>query len=64
MGEDAEILYNLAELYLLEHDYEKARQIINHYKKMEKQNKLLFFDKKPEFYKEKMELFDKFLTIV
>jgi hypothetical protein len=25
---------------------------------------LLFFDKKPEFYKEKMELFDKFLTIV
>ncbi len=64
MGEDAEILYNLIEIYLLEHEYEKAKVLIEKFKMLDNEWKLKYFDKSPKFYKEKINLFSKFLKIV
>lgn len=56
---DAEIIYNLIELYLLEHDYKRARKIIKHYHKYHKQIQTI--DKDIDYYDMKILLFEKFI---
>lgn len=57
---DAEIIYNLVEIYLLENKYSKAKSMIKYY--FTKQNKLLTFDKEISFYDNKINLFQAFLN--
>jgi tetratricopeptide (TPR) repeat protein len=61
---DAEVIYNLVELYLLEHRYDKAKELIRHFFRLDKEWKLEVFDRYVEFYREKMDLYKKFLDIV
>lgn len=56
---DAEIIYNLVELYLLEHDYKRARKMIKHYHKHHKQIQTI--DKDIDYYDMKILLFEKFI---
>lgn len=56
---DAEIIYNLIEIYLLEHDYKRARKIIKHYHKYHKQIQTI--DKDIDYYDMKILLFEKFI---
>lgn len=57
---DAEILYNLAELYLLEHRYRKASELISFFKKHKAD--LECYDKKLSFYESKMMLFEAYIA--
>ncbi|HMT01284.1 MAG TPA: hypothetical protein PKC14_03070 [Candidatus Absconditabacterales bacterium] len=57
---DAEIIYNLVEIYLLENRYSKAKTMIKYY--FTKQKKLLTFDKEIAFYDNKINLFQAFLN--
>lgn len=57
---DAEVIYNLIELYILEHKYKKAKDMIKYFYKH--REKLQTIDKKIEFYDQKISLFDKFIT--
>jgi hypothetical protein len=45
---DAEVIYNLIELYLLEHRYKDANKMINYYRKHHKE--LETFDKDISYY--------------
>lgn len=56
---DAEVIYNLIEVYLLEFKYTKANKMILWYKKQHQ--KLQTFDKKIEYYDEKVNLFENFV---
>ncbi len=56
---DAEIIYNLIELYLLEFDYRRAKRMIKYF--YDKHDKLETFDKEIGFYDQKVELFQKFI---
>ncbi len=56
---DAEIIYNMIELYLLEYRYQKAKRMINYY--YANKEKIEFIDKDPEFYDEKIWLFKNFI---
>lgn len=56
---DAEIIYNLIELYLLEKRYRKAQGLIKFFK--EHQEDMEYYDKKPAFYDAKIQLFQAFL---
>ncbi|MCS6983177.1 MAG: tetratricopeptide repeat protein [Candidatus Absconditabacterales bacterium] len=58
-NKDAEIIYNLLEVYLLEHNHNKANALILHYRKS--RDSLVFVDKPVEFYDEKIGLFEQFL---
>lgn len=57
---DAEVVYNLIELYLLEFQYTKAKKMITYYFKHH--NKLETFDKAIDFYDEKISLFKDFVV--
>jgi len=57
---DAEILYNLTELYLLEHRYRKASELISFFKKHKED--LECYDKKSSFYESKMRLFEAYIA--
>jgi hypothetical protein len=56
---DAEVIYNLIELYLLEFDYRRAKRMIKYF--YDKKEKLETFDKDIEFYDQKISLFQKFI---
>lgn len=56
---DAEIIYNLIEIYLLEKKHNKAKKMIEMYYK-EKEN-LSLFGRPIEFYDEKINLFNQYL---
>ncbi|MCX6823371.1 MAG: hypothetical protein NTX91_05300 [candidate division SR1 bacterium] len=58
---DAEIIYNLIEIYILEHKYKKAKDLITYFYKH--REKLEIVDKKLDFYDHKIGLFEKFITI-
>ena len=58
---DAEIIYNLIEIYILEHKYKKAKDLITYFYKH--REKLEIIDKKIDFYDHKIGLFEKFITI-
>lgn len=57
---DAEVVYNLIELYILEHKYKKAKDMIKYFYKH--RTKLQTIDKDIEFYDQKISLFDKFIA--
>ncbi len=57
---DAEVIYNLIELYLLEYRYTKAKKMILYFYK--NREKLESFDKEMGFYDEKIWLFKNFVS--
>lgn len=57
---DAEVIYNLIELYLLERRFRKAEEMIKHY--FAYHHDIKSFDKDISFYDTKIDLFQKFLT--
>jgi len=59
-GTDAEVIYNLIELYILEHKYKKAKDMIKYFYKH--REKLQTIDKAIDFYDQKISLFEKFIT--
>lgn len=56
---DAEVIYNLVEIYLLEFDYKRAKRMIKYF--YDKHDKLETFDKDISFYDTKIWLFAKFV---
>jgi tetratricopeptide (TPR) repeat protein len=56
---DAELIYNLIELYLLERHYKKARKFIKHYYAFHDQIQTI--DKDIDYYDMKILLFEKFI---
>lgn len=58
---DAEIIYNLIELYLLEHRYVKAKKLIKFYN--DNINDLEMYEKKESFYNNKITLFMAYLNV-
>ncbi|HKL43877.1 MAG TPA: tetratricopeptide repeat protein [Candidatus Absconditabacterales bacterium] len=56
---DAEVIFNLIEIYILEHKYEKARNMIKYYYKNHKE--LVTIDKEIEHYDNKISLFEEFV---
>ena len=56
---DAEVIYNLIELYLLEHSYAKAQKLIRYYYRH--QDELITFDKDISYYDHKITLFATFV---
>ena len=59
IGTDAEVIYNLIQIYILEQEYKKAQEMIAYFNKY--QESLKFIDKKPDFYQTKISLFEKFI---
>ncbi len=59
---DAEIIYNLVEINLLEHNYESVSYYIDFYNK--NRDKLNCFEKDISFYDEKISLFKNYLNII
>jgi tetratricopeptide (TPR) repeat protein len=57
---DAEIIYNIIELSLLERNMTKARDMIRYYQNH--RNELATFDKTIAYYDEKITLFDEYLS--
>ncbi len=60
-NKEAEIIYNLIEIYILEHNYRKAKDMIKYFYKHH--DKLQTIDKQIDFYDHKIGLFEKFITI-
>ncbi len=58
-NKDAEIVYNLIQMYILEQEYKKAQEMIAYFNKY--QTSFKFIDKKPDFYQTKISLFEKFI---
>lgn len=58
-NKDAEVIYNLIQLYILEQDYKDAQHMIAYFNKY--QSSLKFIDKQLSFYKNKISLFEKFI---
>ncbi len=58
-NKDAEIIYNLIELYILEHKYSKAKNMIDYYHR--NHNKLQTIDKEIAYYDKKIWLLERFV---
>lgn len=58
-NKDAEVVYNLIEIYILEQKYKKAKSMIQYFYKH--RNNLQTVDKEIDFYDSKISLFDSFL---
>jgi len=58
-NKDAEVVYNLIELYILEHNYKKAKDMIKYFYKH--REKLQTIDKEITYYDQKIWLFEKFI---
>ena len=56
-NKDAEVIYNLIQLYMLEHDYQNAKKMIDYFN-MEHEN-LIVVDKEMNRYDRKITLFTK-----
>ena len=61
-NKDAEIIYNLVELHLLEHDYISAKKYVDYYYKNREQ--VDTYSKDIWFYDEKIKLFQDFLNTI
>jgi len=59
-NKDTEIVYNLIEIYILEHKYKKAKDMIKYFYKH--REALQTIDKGIDFYDQKISLFEKFIT--
>ncbi len=59
---DAEIIYNLVEIYLLEHNYERAWYFIDYYYK--NRDNLNTFGKDKSYYDNKIDLFYNYLNTI
>lgn len=59
-NKDAEVIYNLIQLYVLEHNYKKAKNMINYFYKHH--DALQTIDKDINYYDNKIWLFEKFIT--
>lgn len=59
---DAEVVYNLIELYLLEFKYSKAKSLIKWYQS--KRTTLNTFDKSIDYYDQKIGLFQSYLQCI
>ncbi len=60
-NKDAEVVFNLIEIYILEQNYKKAKSMISYFYK--NYRKLETVDKGIEYYENKISLFDKFVRI-
>lgn len=60
-NKDAEVIFNLIEIYILEHKYEKARNMIKYYHK--NHGSLITIDKDIEHYDSKINLFEEFVKV-
>lgn len=60
-NKDAEVIYNLIELYILEQNYEKAQSMINYYYKNHVNIETI--DKNIGYYDDKIGLFQKFIKM-
>ena len=58
-NKDAEVVYNLIQLYILEQEYKKAQEMIAYFNK--NKSSLKFVDKEVDFYQSKISLFEKFI---
>jgi tetratricopeptide (TPR) repeat protein len=58
-NKDAEVIFNLIEIYILEHKYEKAKNMIKYYHK--NHPKLITIDKDITHYDNKINLFEEFV---
>lgn len=58
-NKDTEIVYNLIEIYILEHKYKKAKDMIKYF--YNNREKLQTIDKTIDFYEYKIWLFEKFI---
>ena len=58
-NKDAEVIYNLIQIYILEQEYKEAQQLISYFNKY--QDSLKFVDKQLAFYQNKISLFEKFI---
>lgn len=56
---DAEVIYDLIEIYILEHEYNKAQKLIKHYQK--NHSEIIVIDKTLDSYDEKIGLFEEFI---
>lgn len=56
---DAEVIYNLIQVSILDQDYKYAQQMISYFSKNQKN--LKFIDKQLPFYENKISLFEKFI---
>lgn len=59
-NKDAEVIYNLIEIYILEQKYKKAKSMISYFYKHHKNIQTI--DKDIEYYDNKIALFEKFIT--
>jgi len=59
-NKDAEVVYNLIELYILEQNYKKAKSMISYFYK--NHDKLQTVDKNINYYDAKISLFEKFIN--
>jgi tetratricopeptide (TPR) repeat protein len=59
-NKDAEVIYNLIEIYILEQNYKKAKSMISYFYKHHKNIQTI--DKDMEYYDNKIALFEKFIT--
>jgi Tfp pilus assembly protein PilF len=58
-NKDAEVIYNLIELYILEHKYTKAKSMIDYYHR--NHEKLQTIDKEITYYDKKVSLLERFV---
>jgi hypothetical protein len=58
-NKDAEVIFNLVEIYMLEHKYTKAKNMIKYYYKNHKD--LITIDKDIQHYDNKINLFEEFV---
>lgn len=58
-NKDAEVIFNLIEIYILEHKYEKAKNMIKYYHK--NHQNLITIDKNIEHYDTRINLFEEFV---
>jgi tetratricopeptide (TPR) repeat protein len=60
-NKDTEVIYNLIEIYILEHKYQRAKNMIKHYHK--NYNELVTVDKDISYYDSKIDLFEEFVKL-
>lgn len=59
-NKDAEVVFNLIEVYMLEHNYKKAKSMISYFHK--NHDKFQTIDKDINYYENKIFLFEKFIA--
>jgi len=60
-SKDTEVIYNLIEIYILEHKYQRAQKMIKYYHK--NYNSLITVDKDLSYYDSKITLFEEFVKL-